>query len=314
MITGASGFVGNALYNHLLRDDTYSTLPVVRDKKTSNLENALQIQDISQDTDWSAVFARKIDTVIHCAARVHIMDNRTLDSLNEFRKVNVHGTIKLAHEAIKNGVRRFIFISSIKVNGEETTEGVPFKSTDIPEPSDPYGISKYEAEQALLELASTANLEVIIIRPVLVYGPNVKGNFNSLLKLSSSSLPLPFGAIHNARSMIYLENLVDLISHCIHTDIAKNQIILASDGEDLSLPALLTIMRKVQNKRPLLIPIPTFFFKIIGRILNKKAIISRLLGNLQVDTLSDQKKLHWKPPFTAEEGLSYTVQYFVNRK
>ena len=314
IITGATGFIGNALFNYLTQKNIPNVYATARSVKNLPVENSIQISDISKNTDWSPIFTRKIDTIIHCAARVHIMNDVSTDPIAEFRKVNVDGTLRLAHEAIKNGVRRFIFISSIKVNGEETIVGEPFKSSDKANPSDPYGISKYEAEQALLKLASDTDLEVVIIRPTLVYGPNVKGNFNNLLRLSSSSLPLPFGSINNVRSMIYLDNLLNLITHCIHTDTAKNQIILASDGEDLSLSSLLKTMRRAQNKRPLLIPIPTPFFKFIGRMLNKKAIISRLLGNLQVDTLSDQEKLHWKPPFTAEEGLSYTVQYFINRK
>ncbi|OYQ77607.1 hypothetical protein B9T12_06490 [Wohlfahrtiimonas chitiniclastica] len=314
VITGANGFVGNALFNHLLQNPLYNVLAVARNISQLPLNNAIQITDLSTGTNWDAIFNEKIDTIIHCAAKVHVMNDTSMDPLTEFRKVNVDGTLKLAQEAIKNGVRRFIFISSIKVNGEETAIGKPFKSTDLPHPSDPYGISKHEAEQALLQLAKDTGLEVVIIRPVLVYGPNVKGNFNSLLKLSSSKIPLPFGSIKNARSMVYIDNLVHFITHCIQCDAAKNEILLIADDNALSLPQLIKTMRQAQGKSPLILPFPTFIFKLLGMIFNKKTVINRLLGNLQVDTVSEQQKLDWKPLYTIEQGIKYTVQNYVQRK
>lgn len=314
VITGATGFVGNALFNHLLQNPQYDVLAVARNISQLPINYAIQIPDISTKTNWNPIFNEKVDAVIHCAARVHIMNDPSMDSLTEFRKVNVDGTLKLAQEAIKNGVRRFIFISSIKVNGEETTIGKPFKSTDTPNPSDPYGISKNEAEQALLQLAKDTSLEVVIIRPVLVYGPNVKGNFNSLLKLSSSKIPLPFGSIKNARSMVYIDNLVHFISHCIQREAAKNEILLISDNDAWSLPQLIKTMRQAQHNSPLIFPFPTFIFKLFGIVFNKDAVINRLLGSLQVDTSSEQQKLNWKPPYTIEQGIEYTVQNYVQRK
>ncbi len=231
------------------------------------------------------------------------MEDQSAFPLREFRKINVDGTLKLARQAAQEDVRRFVFISSIKVNGEGTSSGHPYRADDAPSPSDPYGISKLEAEEGLLALAKETGMEVVIIRPVLVYGPGVKGNFSSMIKLIENGLPLPLGAIHNKRSLIGIDNLVDLIIHCIDHPAAANQVFLAGDGEDLSTTELLRGVANAIGKPARLIPVPAGLLQLAATLLGQKAMAQRLLGSLQVDISKTCELLDWKPPYTVEEGL-----------
>ena len=231
------------------------------------------------------------------------MDDSAVDPPSEFRNVNVDGTCALARQAAEAGVRRFIFISSIKVNGESTSLGLPYRAEDTPAPLDFYGISKFEAEQCLSKVAAETGMEVVIIRPPLVYGPRVKGNFAGMIKLVEKRIPLPLGAIHNKRSIVGIDNLVDLIIRCIDHPAAANQVFLAGDGEDLSTTELLRAVGKAMGKPARLIPVPAGLLQFGATLLGKKAMAQRLLGSLQVDISKTCELLDWKPPYTVEEGL-----------
>jgi nucleoside-diphosphate-sugar epimerase len=298
LLTGSSGFVGSCV-DRTLRNKCVEVL------KASRIPNGKKdwffVPDISGDTDWQIALAG-IKTVIHTAARAHIMNDTAADPLTEFRSVNVAGTLNLARQAATAGVKRFIFISSIKVNGEQTMDQ-PFMAGDMPAPEDLYGISKWEAEQGLRELAITTGMEVVIIRPPLVYGPGVKGNFASMIKLVSKGLPLPLGAVHNKRSLVALDNLVDLIIICIDHPGAANETFLVSDGEDLSTTQLLRGVAEAMGKPSRLISVPAGLLQFGATLIGKKAVAQRLLGSLQVDISHTQKCLNWTPSFTVKQGL-----------
>jgi len=231
------------------------------------------------------------------------MHDSDADSLSAFRAVNVVGTLKLAKQAASEGVKRFIFISTIKVNGEATVLGEPFQADDLPAPEDAYGLSKLEAEQGLKLLAAETGMEVVIIRPPLVYGRGVKGNFGSMIKLVEKEIPLPFGAIHNKRSLVGIDNLVDLIVRCIDHPAAANQVFLAGDGQDLSTPELVRSLAMAMGKRTRLISLPTGVLKFGATLLGKRALADRLLGSLQVDITKTRELLEWQPRHSVEEGL-----------
>lgn len=311
LITGASGFLGKQLIKVLLNQSTSVVRALLRDQSAicKLAHEAIHVADLleTESDKWLEILKR-IDTVIHCAARVHIMDDKVADPLAEFRAVNVAGTLNLARQAVKAGARRFIFISSIKVNGEGTTFGQIYRENDVPMPEDAYGISKCEAEAALLELAKTSNMEVVIIRPPLVYGPGVKGNFLSLLKVAKTGLPLPLGAIHNRRSMVYVGNLVDLIIHCIDHPAAANQIFLVSDNRDLSTTELLRLIRSEMKLGARLLPVPCGLLRLLGRLARKQEMIERLCGSLQVDNSKVRNLLAWEPPYSVEQGMREMVQ------
>mgnify|MGYP003384579166 CR=1 FL=1 len=308
LLTGYSGFVGTVLAERLHIDYDLSLLG----RKSSNLGNSFKF-DLSPITIYDNVF-ESIDAVIHVAARAHIMNEEVADSLSEYRRVNVDGTLNLAQQSADAGVKRFIYISSIKVNGESTSGSVPFTEKDIANPLDPYGVSKYEAEEGLKKIAEKTGMEVVIIRPPLVYGAGVKANFLNLLKLSNTGLPLPFGLVNNKRSMVYVENLVDFIIRCIDHPNAANQTFLVSDGENLSLKSLITYIRKAMGKSPLLLPVPVGLFKLAGKLTGKSGVVDRLVGDLQVDSSKARELLDWTPPFTVEQGIAATVLDFKNRK
>ena len=258
--------------------------------------------ELNAITDWTAVLGGQ-DVLIHAATRAHVMKDETEDPLAEYRKVNVDGTLNLARQAAEAGVRRFIFVSSIKVNGEQTAEGRPFNAESTPAPEDAYGISKMEAEKALQALAEETGMEVVIIRPPLVYGPGVKGNFATMIKLLKKGFPLPLGAIHNKRSLVALDNLVDLIITCIDHAEAVNQVFLAGDGEDLSTSELLRGIGKAMGQPARLIPVPRGMLMFAAGILGKKAVAQRVLGSLQVDISKARYLLGWEPPLSVEHGL-----------
>jgi nucleoside-diphosphate-sugar epimerase len=231
--------------------------------------------------------------------------------LAEFRRINVEGTLNLARQAIHVGVRRFIFISSIKVNGEGTLPGQPYCADDVPAPVDPYGISKHEAEQELLQVARETGLELVIIRPVLVYGPSVKANFLSMMRWLHRGIPLPLGAIKNQRSLVALDNLVDLIVTCLHHPKAPNQTFLVSDGQDLSTTELLRRMSAELGRPAHLIPVPAPVLRMAVRLLGRADFAERLCGSLQVDISKTRELLGWVPPVSVDEALKQTARHFL---
>ncbi|QHA81710.1 NAD-dependent epimerase/dehydratase family protein [Pseudomonas mediterranea] len=310
LVTGANGFVGGAVLERLQTDSETSLIAVVRgNRKLSTTAEVVRIEELSSQTPWQSQLAG-VDAIIHCASRVHVMNDTEVDPLAAFRRVNVEGTINFAKQAAEAGVRRFIFISSIKVNGEGTAPGLPYTADDIPAPVDPYGVSKSEAEQGLRQLAKVAGMEVVIIRPVLVYGPGVKANFLSMIRWLDRGIPLPFGAIDNRRSLVSIDNLVDLIVTCIDRPAAANQTFLVSDGEDLSTTALLSRMARSLGKPARLIPVPAWLLKSGAGILGKAALSQRLCGSLQVDIDKTRMLLKWAPPVSVDDALAKTARYF----
>ncbi len=312
LITGANGFIGNSVVSYLANSPKYEVRVSVRKstKIFSPLTKVFPNCDISTNTDWK-IALEKVDCVIHCAARVHVLNETSTDPLTEFRRINVDGTLNLARQAGNAGVKRFIFISSLKVNGEFTELGKPFFADDIPKPMDPYGISKMEAEQGLRILAAQTGMEVVIIRPPLVYGPGVKANFLSLMRWLDRGLPLPLGSVHNKRSFTALENLVDLIVRCVAHPAAANQVFLVSDDEDLSTTDLLRRMGKAMGKAPLLFPFPVFFLNTAAKMIRKPGIAQRLLGSLQVSISKTKELINWRPPISVDEALKRTAKHYL---
>lgn len=303
MVTGSTGFLGAALSTRLVSlgvDIICVSRSPVTDRKTEQIY--IDFGNIKELSKLGEPLV-EVDVVVHCAARAHIMNDEVADPLAEYRRINVDGTLNLARQAAKAGVKRFIFISSIKVNGESTPLDTPFTAGDIPAPQDAYGISKLEAEQGLQELAAETGMELVIIRPPLVYGPGVKGNFATMIKLVAKGVPLPLGAIHNQRSLVALDNLVDLIITCIDHPAAANQVFLAGDGEDLSTTELLRGVSTAMGKSLWLIPVPAFLPQLAATLLGKKAMADRLLGSLRVDISKARELLGWQPPVSVDEGL-----------
>lgn len=311
IITGASGFLGNALL-HELNLTNHTLFPVYRfSKKIVAEKNARFIDEIGPNTNWSDIFVG-IDSVVHCAARVHVMNDTVEDSLEAFREVNVWGTIRLAQAAAQAGVKRFIFISSIKVNGESTITRTAYTSSDKPVPKTPYGISKAEAEEQLRKLGTETGMEIVIIRPPLVYGPGVKANFAAISELVSKGLPLPFGmANSNKRSMVYVGNLVNLIGECITNPNAANKVFLVSDNNDLSLAEFIKLLSVAMGKKAVLLPVPKFIFLLLCKLTGKSSLVDRLFGSLQIDINDTCETLNWAPPYTVEDGFKETVKNFL---
>jgi nucleoside-diphosphate-sugar epimerase len=295
LITGASGFVGQALCRRL--PDARAVT------RRGDAASGFVVPAIDDATDWSGAFDG-VQAVIHLAARVHVMDEQAADPLAEFRRVNTAGTLNLARQAAAAGVRRFVFASSVKVNGESTQPGRPFTADDVPAPEDPYGISKAEAEQGLHEVAAQTGMEVAIIRPPLVYGPGVKANFASMMRWLARGVPLPLGAItENRRSLVALDNLVDLLCVCLDHPAAANQTFMAGDGEDLSTTALLTRMGKAMGHPARLLPVPPALLSLGAGMLGRKTFAQRLLGSLQIDIGKTTALLGWTPPVSVDEAL-----------
>lgn len=310
LVTGATGFVGRALCDRLqgqaaLRIAVRTPIAGTWAKQHDVVQAALEPAQ-----DWRPAL-EGITTVVHCAARVHVMNDDAVDPLSEFRRINVDGTLRLASQAAEAGVRRFVFISSIKVNGESTAPGRPFTAQQAPAPIDPYGVSKWEAEQKLRTLSAGTGMEVVIIRPVLVYGPGVKANFLNMMKWLDKRVPLPLGVIHNKRSLVALDNLVDLIVTCIDHPRAANQTFLVSDGEDLSTTELLQRMSQALGKRPRLLPVPAWMLETAAKALGKRSIAQRLCGSLQVDISHTRERLGWTPPVSVDAALRKTAQHFL---
>jgi len=312
LITGASGFVGSALVRALDRHSGYLPISAVRSEESVTVPNTelFLIPGITSSTNWGACL-KDTSVVVHAAARVHVMKEIAADALREFRKVNVEGTINLARQAAEAGVRRFIFISSIKVNGEATKLGHPFTAGDKPAPSDAYGISKKEAEDALHAISMETGMEIVIIRPPLIYGPGVKANFRNMMGWLKKGIPLPFGAIYNKRSLVSLENLVSLILLCLEHPGAVGQVFLVSDGLDLSTTELLKRTASALGVKSRLIPVPESMLMFSAVMLGRRALSQRLCGSLQVDISKTRSLLGWSPPVTVEDALNRTAKEFL---
>ena len=314
-VTGATGFLGAALLRRLalLQADvsgatSYSLLGITRHAPAKGIAGVRYepVGDFTGTVDWPVALSG-VDVVVHTAARVHVMADTAVEPLAEFRRVNVQASLRLAREAAAVGVRRFVFVSSVKVNGESTQPGQAFAEADTANPQDAYGQSKHEAEQGLRQLSADTGMEVVIIRPPLVYGPGVKANFAALMRAVQRGWPLPLGAVHNQRSLVALDNLVDFIITCITHPQAANQTFLVSDGQDLSTTELVRGMAQAAGVPARLLPVPVWALQAGASLLGKGDAVQRLCGNLQVDTSKARSLLGWVPPVTVEEGLMRTM-------
>lgn len=298
LVTGANGFIGRALCPHLSALG-HEVVPAVR--RPCGLPGERLVVD---EASYTAALQGCLG-VVHLAARAHVMRESATDALAEFRRANVQDTLCVARQAAAAGVRRFVFISSIKVNGEATQPGQPYTADDMPAPEDAYGHSKAEAEAELRHLAAEAGMAWAIIRPVLVYGPGVKGNFSSMMRWVRLGVPMPLGAVtQNRRSLLALGNLVNLIGTCIDHPKAANQVFLASDGEDVSTAQLLRRLGQAIGRPARLLPIPPWALGLGARALGQSALKQRLLGSLQVDISKTRELLGWRPPLSVDEGLA----------
>ena len=300
LITGSNGFLGQYLAQ-FLAEQSYSILAQTRKAQTfahPNIRNInFELNDNLHNVDLS-----QVEVIIHCAGRAHIMNETAESPLTLYRQTNVQGTLDLAKKAVESGVKRFIYLSSIKVNGEETQE-IPFKPDDLFKSNDPYGVSKYEAEQALLELAKSAKLEVVIIRPVLIYGPHVKANFKNMINLANKKIPLPIGCLDNKRSMVSVYNLADLIEVCLTHPNAKNEIFLVSDQNDISVKQLFEKLAYYQNNELIMLSVPKKVISLLATLVGKGAMASRLCSELVVDTSKNTKLLDWTAPHSIDASL-----------
>ena len=314
-VTGATGFVGGAVVNHLLAHTAHPLRVAVRGNNVAPGERVetVVVPSLAPDNRWDD-FVTGTEVVIHSAARVHVLNESASDPEHEYQQANVLGTLNLAEQAAAAGVRRFIFISSIKVNGEATDPGSVFHADDPARPQDPYGRSKMKAEAALREVASRTGMEVVIIRPVLVYGPGVKANFRNMMRWLDRGIPLPLGAVNNRRSLVALDNLVDLIATCIAHPAAANQTFLVSDGRDLSTTELLRQMGAALGKPTRLLPVASWMLQAAATLAGKKAVAQRLCGSLQVDIGKTCTLLDWTPPVTIEDAMKKTAQDFLEHK
>ncbi|WP_318510109.1 UDP-glucose 4-epimerase family protein [Photobacterium leiognathi] len=312
LITGGSGFLGSNLIGKL--DDRYLKV-LVRDSQYVNSCCKIIESTIGSQVNYDKSVFDNVECIIHCAARAHVMNEYSTNSLDEYREVNTAGTLNLAKQAVNAGVKRFVFISSIKVNGESTLANKPFRFDDERAPEDSYGLSKSEAEEQLLKLAEETGLEVVIIRPTLVYGPGVKANFSALMNLVSKGIPLPFGCItDNKRSLVSVDNLVDLIITCIDHPKAVNEVFLVSDDYDVSTSEMVRKMAAVLNKPQIQIPIPKCCYRLAGKAFGKEDVVHRLLGSLQVDISHTRKTLDWTPPQSIDDGFRNTANAFMENK
>lgn len=312
LVTGSNGFVATELINTLIEKNGYDVIGAVRRPVVSGVLGKLAVVgEINSLTDWKP-YLSDVEVVIHTAARAHIINETAANPLEAFRRTNVSGTLNLAHQAAIAGVRRFIFLSSIGVNGKYTRFGHKITTDDLPAPHDPYSLSKYEAEQGLRQLAVETGLEVVVIRPPLVYGAHAPGNFGRLLQVLSKRLPLPLGAIHNKRSLVALDNLVDLIITCLDHLAAANQTFLVSDGEDLSTTELLRRMGLALGRPARLIPMPASLLEAGAVALGRREMAQRLCRSLQVDISKTRTLLGWNPPVSVDEGLRRTARKFLN--
>jgi nucleoside-diphosphate-sugar epimerase len=310
LVTGASGFIGTSLCHRLVKED-YVVFGAVRRLPKNPVPKVTYriIENINGYTDWHKTLT-EVDSVLHCAARAHIMRETEKDPLTAFRETNVQGTARLAEQARDSGIKRLIFLSSIKVNGENTFDR-PFKADDTPAPKDPYGISKWEAEQELKKIGQVTGLQVVVIRSPLVYGPGVQANFLRLMQMVKLGVPLPLGGIQNHRSFVSTDNLEDLIATCLQHPAAANQTFLVSDGEDISTTTLIRKLAKALGNSSHLIPAPEALLCAIARLLGKTDFTQRLLGSLQLDINKTRETLKWSPPVSIDEALQKTAAHFL---
>lgn len=312
LVTGANGFVGRAVWQRLNAMNGVQTVAAVRrvDALTESGASVMRVSELSAQTDWLHALAG-VDAVVHTAARVHVTYDNSSDPLAAFRRANFEGTAALARQAAATGVQRFVFLSSIKVNGEFTEVGKTFTADDVPAPQDPYGISKHEAEQSLRQIASETSMEVVIIRPPLVYGPGVKANFESMMRWLVRGFPLPLAAVtENRRSLVALDNLMDLIVTCLNHPAAANQTFLVSDGEDISTAELLKRMGTALGHPARLFYLPPALLRLGATVLNKPGIYQRLSGSLQLDITKTRQLLGWTPPVSVDKGLWRAAEGF----
>lgn len=331
LVTGASGFIGQALCHALMKSghavrraarssgDAHDrnrhlhvspgTVASTAMRDHNNVAETVVTGAIGPETSWIEALDG-IETVVHLAARVHVMKEKAGDPLTEYRLVNVAGTERLARTAASVGVRRLVYVSSIKVNGERTRES-PFTESDTPDPQDAYGLSKLEAERALSNVAEKTGLEAVIVRPPLVYGPGVGGNFLRMMDWVYRGFPLPLGSIHNSRSLIYLGNLVDALLTCVTHPRAAGKIFLVSDGEDVSTPDLIRRLAMAMGRRARLVPFPPALLRLAGALAGKSAELERLAGSLRVDSSKIRHELQWRPPFSMTQGLRETASRYA---
>lgn len=308
LVTGANGLVGRALCSVLDQAEDQ----VVRAVRRSNTPWEIPVGEINEDTDWSEALGQNTDVVVHLAAQVPEMDSASRSPGDRYAEVNTLGTANLARQCAVHGVKRFVFVSTVKALGEGKSE--PYRDTDLAVPSDAYAISKWEAEQALWQVAAETGMEVAVLRPPLVYGPGVKGNFLRLLQAVDKRRPLPLGAIHNQRSLIYLGNLADAIRLCLTHPQAAGKTFLVSDGDDVSTPELVRRIAASLGRRLFLLPVPVSWMRWAGRVFGKQAAVDRLLGSLSVDITPLRQELGWTPPYTMQDGLEATAQWYRKTK
>jgi UDP-glucose 4-epimerase len=305
LVTGATGFVGSALCAKLTSSG-FAVVPAVRDK--TGLPHEIVVGSLDASTDWRANLSG-CDAIVHLAARVHVMKDAASDPLTQYRQTNTDATLNLARQAAQVGVKRFVFISSIKVNGEGGD--VPYRETDAPAPEDAYAISKWEAEQGLRQIARETGLEVVILRPPLVHGPAVKANFLRLMQMVQRGWPLPLGAIHNQRSLLYLGNLIDAIRVCIEHPAAAGQTFLLDDGQAVSTPQLIRAVADALHRPARLLPVPVALLRLAGWMTGKSTAVARLTGSLYVEGQAIRTRLGWSPPYSMQAGLAATAAAFV---
>jgi nucleoside-diphosphate-sugar epimerase len=311
LVTGATGFVGRPLCVHLAQKNWLVRACIhsrPADFQVDGVEFA-STPSIDGSTDWVCALSG-VQAVVHLAARVHVMRETRSDALAAFRKINVEGTVRLATAASAAGIRRFIYLSSIKVNGERTS-GRPFTEADLPDPEDPYGISKWEAEQSLWEQAARSGLEVVVLRPPMIYGPFVPGNFLRLLKLVQSGIPVPLASVYNQRSLVYVRNLCDAIAACLENSAAAGQSFLISDGEDVSTPDLMRLLAEALQRPSRLLPFPPPLLSLGAALFGFRQEAERLLGSLCVDSSKIRQVLGWNPPYSLRQGLRDTAAAYA---
>lgn len=315
LLTGANGFVGQAVLARLASRSSFQVRVALR-RDVPDLPTGVEsvlVGDLAREMDWNRAVS-EIDVIMHAAASADVLRDGSPDSLAALRRVNVESTLTLARHAALAGVRRFIFVSSIKVNGEETMPGIPFRPEDAANPLDAYGSSKLDAESGLKQISAASGLETVIIRPPLVYGPGVRANFLSMMAWLYKRLPLPFGAVtRNRRSLVALDNLVDLISTCVDHPAAKNQTLLVSDGEDLSTAELLSRMGAALGRPARLIAVPPSLLRSTAKLVARRDLGRRLLGSLQVDITKTRQLLGWHPPMSVDDGLAITARHFLDQ-
>ena len=309
LVTGAGGFVGRALCEELLRRGIHVTAAVRAPNEFSSATETAAVGAIDGATDWTGPL-HGVDVVIHLAARVHVVKDKAADPLAEFLKVNLHGTENLARQAVRAGVKRLVYASTVKVNGERTSDAGSFSESDPPDPHDPYGMSKWQAEQALQRVADETGLEVGVVRPPLVYGPGVKGNFHSLLDVLDKGVPLPLAGARNLRSLVYVGNLADALIVCATHPAAAGQIYLVSDGEDVSTAQLVARISAALGRKNRSYYAPPVLLRAAAMVLGRTEQVDRLFGSLRVNDEKIRRELGWVPPWSMARGLRATVDSY----